>query len=93
MVVQLRLLPLPCRCCNLPSAPLPWLCSAPAHPHPPLPTPTCSARANNNAAEVLAAQYYHHMSSDEAEGGDSDLKPLLREGPVKGAIAVVNAKL
>lgn len=52
-----------------------------------------SARANNNAAEVLAAQYYHHMPSDEAEGGDSDLKPLLREGPVKGAIAVVNAKL
>lgn len=61
--------------------------------HPPVPAPTCSARANNNAAEVLAAQYYHHMPSDEAEGGDSDLKPLLREGPVKGAIAVVDAKL
>jgi hypothetical protein len=54
-----------------------------------------SARANNNAAEVLAAQYYHHMPSEEPseEGGNADLKPLLREGPVKGAIAAVDAKL
>ncbi|KAI7839187.1 hypothetical protein COHA_007076 [Chlorella ohadii] len=52
-----------------------------------------SARVNNNAAEVLAAQCYHRMASDEPEGGKGDLKPLLREGPVKGAIAAVHTKL
>ena len=62
-----------------------------------LPPAPCSARANNNAAEVLAAHYYSHMPSDDecvegkgASSKDADLKPLLREGPVKGAIAAVH---
>lgn len=88
-----------CCCCCIALAPpaLPsCLCCAhtsrlTSHPtHPFLP---CSARVNNNAAEVLAAQCYHRMASDEPEGGKGDLKPLLREGPVKGAIAAVHTKL
>ena len=63
----------------------------PAPPHPCPPRPACSARANNNAAEVLAACHYTRVAGEE-EAKEADLKPLLREGPVKGAIAAVDAK-
>lgn len=50
--------------------------------------PSCSARANNNAMQYLATHYYAAAPEEEQEGQqDGDLKPLLREGPVKGALA------
>lgn len=51
------------------------------------PPSCCSARAHNNAMAYLEA----HYGGGAAEGADADadLKPLLREGPVKGAIAAV----
>lgn len=46
----------------------------------------CRARAHHNAAEYLRA-YYALAQAGAASAPAGDLKPLLHEGPVKGAIA------